>query len=158
MNIREIREEDNLSIAEVIGSVLIEFRADPHTTFLGDPLRHNMFQNYREPGTIYYVAEIGHKIVGGCGIGMLEGSSENTCELQRMFLLPEARGLGYGKELIDLCICKAKEFKYDQVYLESLSQMQGAIHLYDKTGFKRINGPLGKTGHGGCDVFMLLAF
>ena len=73
-----------------------------------------------------------------------------------MFILPASRGKGYGKLLIDLCIHKAKEFGYDEIYLETLSQMKKAINLYELTGFKKINGPKGNTGHSGCNVQMIM--
>ncbi len=154
--IREIRESDNPVIAKIIRTVMGEFDADPQTTILGDPTLDRMFQTYQQPKAIYYIIENGDQIVGGCGIRQLDNSEENICELQRMFLLPAARGKGYGKKLIELCIQKAKEFNFDKIYLETLSQMKTAIGLYEKTGFERVKNPLGNTGHSGCNVHMLL--
>jgi putative acetyltransferase len=57
------------------------------------------------------------KIVGGCGIKQVDNTDENICELQRMFILPTSRGKGLGKELLKICLTKAKEFKYDSIYL-----------------------------------------
>lgn len=156
MNIREIRPGDNSALREIIKKVMTEFNADPKTTVLGDPSINTMFENYQEPRAAYYVVEDNGTIFGGCGIRQLDGGPKNICELQRMFLLPEARGKGFGKKLIDLCISKAKEFSYTRIYLESLGQMDSAIALYEKSGFKKIPKSLGNTGHGGCDVFMVL--
>jgi putative acetyltransferase len=156
MIIRKIKQEDNAAIAAIVKQVMEEFNADPKTTVLGDPSLHTMFQNYQQPGAIYYVVEIDNKIIGGCGIRKLDGADNSICELQRMFLLPETRGKGIGKKLIELCINDAKHFNYKKIYLESLKQMSGAIFLYEKSGFKRISQPLGNTGHGGCDVNMIL--
>lgn len=156
MIIRKIRPEDNVAIAEVVKQVMEEFNADPKTTVLGDPSLHTMYQNYQEPGAVYYVAEIDGKVVGGCGIRKLNGSDENICELQRMFLLNDIRGKGIGKKLLQLSLSEAKKFRYKQIYLESLKQMTGAISLYESAGFKRLVKPLGNTGHGGCDVNMIL--
>ncbi|HYF03123.1 MAG TPA: GNAT family N-acetyltransferase [Patescibacteria group bacterium] len=157
MTIRAIQPEDNPKIAEIISSIMTsEFRADPATTILGDPALHTMYENYQVPRAAYYVFEEDGQIAGGCGIKQLEGSDENICELQRMFLKPSARGKGHGKALIGLCIAKAKEFGYDEIYLETLSQMTTAQKLYESAGFKRISAPKGNTGHGGCDVRMLL--
>jgi putative acetyltransferase len=156
MIIRKIKQEDNVAIAAIVKQVMEEFNADPKTTVLGDPSLHTMFQNYQQPGAIYYVVEIDNKIIGGCGIRKLDGADNRICELQRMFLLPETRGKGVGKKLIELCINDAKRFNYKKIYLESLKQMSGAIALYERSGFKRISQPLGNTGHGGCDVNMIL--
>lgn len=156
MTIRKIRPEDNVAIAAVVKEVMEEFNADPKTTVLGDPSLHTMYQNYQEPRAVYYVIEINGKVAGGCGVRKLDGGDENICELQRMFLLKETRGKGIGKELLQLCLSEAKGFGYKQMYLESLKQMTGAIALYESAGFKRLSEPLGNTGHGGCDVNMIL--
>jgi putative acetyltransferase len=157
MNIRLIVPEDNSAIADVVRKVMTEYGADPKTTILGDPSLNSMYENYDNKRAVYFVAENeSGKIVGGAGIKQLDGSDENVCELQRMFLLPEARGKGLGKKLINLCITKAREMNYDKIYLESLSNMNDAIRLYTASGFKTIPKPMGATGHGGCNVFMTL--
>ena len=153
---REIKKSDNPVIAGIIRTVMNEFEADPKTTILGDPTLDMLFNNYQTAGSIYFILEENNIISGGCGIKHLDHSEENICELQRMFLLPFSRGKGYGKMLIDLCIQKAKEFNYEFIYLETLSQMTIAIHAYEKAGFKKIKTPLGNTGHSGCNVYMML--
>jgi putative acetyltransferase len=154
--LRPIRKEDDPFIRDIITSVMTEFNADPKTTVLGDPSIHKMFDTYQVPGGSYFVAVEDGKIIGGCGIRQLDGSTQSICELQRMFLLPETRGKGIGKALIEKCIAAAREEGFDQMYLESLSQMTSAIALYKKTGFRLIDKSLGNTGHGGCNVFMIL--
>lgn len=156
MRIRAIEEKDNFIIADIIKRVLIEFKADPKTTFLGDPAINTMYYNYQTPKSVYYIIEENDQVMGGCGINLLDEGDSKTCELQRMFLLPESRGKGYGKLLMDACINKAIEFGFDEIYLESLTQMTGAIKLYERSGFQYIKNPKGNTGHGGCNVFMVL--
>jgi putative acetyltransferase len=34
--------------------------------------------------------------------------------------------------------------------------MDAAMRLYERSGFRRIDAPLGDTGHGGCNTFYLL--
>jgi putative acetyltransferase len=41
------------------------------------------------------------------------------------------------------------------LYLESLPELGRAISLYEKAGFKFVPGPLGKSGHFGCKIWML---
>lgn len=156
MTIREITKQDNQIIATIVRSAMKEFNANPRTTIIGDPTLDTMFENYESPGSIYYIIEDNNIVAGGCGIKHLENTEENICELQRMFLLPSSRGKGYGKLLLDLCIKKAKEFGYEEIYLETLSQMKKAINIYEIAGFKKINNPKGKTGHSGCNVYMAL--
>lgn len=156
IQIREIQTEDNPAIASIIKQVMTEFGADPKTTVLGDSSLDTMFENYTENRGIYFIAMDDNKILGGAGIKKLDGSEDSICELQRMFLLPEARGKNIGRQLLELCITKAKEFGFNQIYLESLKQMKSAKKLYQKFSFKEIPKPMGNTGHCGCDVYMFL--
>lgn len=155
MTIRKIRSEDDKAIHEIIVLCMTEFNADPKTTVLADESIKNMSKHYTQPGKVYFVAEENGKILGGAGISKLDGSEEPICELQRMFLLSEARGKGIGNALIEKCIESAKASGYDKMYLESLSAMTSARKLYLSKGFKEIPSPLGNTGHGGCNVFMI---
>jgi putative acetyltransferase len=152
---RKIRPGDNPLIEAIVRKAMTEFNANPKTTIIGDPSLKTMYENYREERSVYYIAELEGVVVGGCGIKQLDGSKENICELQRMFLSKEARGKGIGKKLMELCLSDAKKFNYKQVYLETLSDQHEAMVLYKKTGFKLIPLPLGDTGHGGCDVNMI---
>jgi len=156
MTIRKIEINDNSIIASIVKEVMTEYKADPKTTVLGDPRLLTMYQNYQDARAEYFVAESENKIVGGAGIKQLDGGDINICELQRMFLLKEARGKGIGKKLMQLCIKSAKKFGYKTIYIESLGGMHEAISLYRSFGFKEIDMPLGATGHGGCDVNMIL--
>ncbi len=72
-----------------------------------------------------------------------------------MYLKPEARNLGLGKKLIDTCLEFAKGLGYIQVYIETMPELRKAVSVYEKYGFQYLNGPLGNTGHFGCDVWML---
>jgi len=155
INIRPIQPSDNEAIAAIVRKVMTEFNADPRTTVLGDPTLNTMYENYQQPNAFYFVVENNGEIIGGCGLKQLDGCEESICELQRMFLLSESRGTGIGKQLIQRCIEKARQFNYKKMYLESLAQMHSAIGLYEKSGFKRIEKSLGNTGHGGCDIFMV---
>jgi putative acetyltransferase len=49
----------------------------------------------------------------------------------------------------------AKSHGYTQVYLESMPELTKAISIYEKVGFKSLDGPLGNSGHCGCDIWML---
>ena len=99
---REIQKKDNPKIANIIKGVLTEFGADPATTMLGDPITDTMYEQYREPNAIYYVAILNEELIGGCGIQQLTKSDSELCELQRMYILGKARGLRIGKTLLEM--------------------------------------------------------
>ena len=75
------------------------------------------------------------RYVGTFGLYQL---SETTCEIRKMYLLPEARGKGLGKWMVNTLLEKAKELGYQKVELETASVLKEAIGLYKKIGFQEI--------------------
>jgi putative acetyltransferase len=153
--IREIQKKDNPAIAAIVRDVLMEMGAPKVGTAYADPYLDSLFEVYTVPKSIYFVIEKDGKIIGGAGVMQLDNSDENICELQKMYLLPEGRGLGLGKFLIDNCIEKAKEFGFESCYIETMTYMEDAQKLYKKVGFYNLDKQLGNTGHSSCQVWML---
>ena len=153
--IREIQKKDNVEIAAIVRNVLMEMGAPKVGTAYADPYLDSLFEVYTVPKSIYFVIEKDGKIIGGAGVMQLDNSDENICELQKMYLLPEGRGLGLGKSLIDNCIEKATEFGFESCYIETMTYMEDAQKLYKKVGFYNLDKQLGNTGHSSCQVWML---
>ena len=155
INIREIGQNDNHAIAKFIREVLIEHNVPKVGTAYADPQLDHMFEAYNTPKAIYFVVVCDDKIIGGAGIAHLEKERTTICELQKMYFLPEARGLGLGKAMMEKCLGKAREFGYEKCYLETMPYMVDAQSLYKKSGFDYIASPMGNTGHNACPVWML---
>lgn len=155
MIIRKIQITDNPFIKDIIQSTLIEFGLPTTGTAYEDYETQNMFEAYQKDNEVYYILEDNNKVVGGGGIKALNGNQNNICELQKMYFYPEARGKGYGKKLFNKCMVAAKEFGYQQCYLESDIKLKVAISMYKKNGFIHLEKPLGCTGHCSCDIYMI---
>lgn len=153
--IREIQKADNVAIAKVIRGVLIEHNVPKVGTAYADPSLDFMFENYCEEKSGYFVVENEGKIIGGAGIAPLENGPKEICELQKMYFLSEARGLGLGAKLMEVCLEKARQFGFKKCYLETMPYMTNAQNLYKKSGFQYLDKPLGNTGHNACPVWML---
>ena len=153
--IREIQSEDNEQIAAVIREVFISDGYPKTGTAFADKQLDFMFEAYDKPRSAYFVIEENGKIIGGAGVAQLDNSSENICELQKMYFLQEARGKGIGFKMIQKCLEKAVGFGYAKCYLETLPEMLAAQHLYQKSGFEYLSSPLGNTGHTTCPVWMI---
>jgi len=153
--IREIQKADNVAIAKVIRDVLIEHNVPKVGTAYADPSLDFMFENYSEEKSAYFIVEKEGEIIGGAGIASLENGPKEICELQKMYFLPEARGLGLGAKLMEVCLEKARQFEFKKCYLETMPYMTNAQHLYKKSGFEYLDKPLGNTGHNACPVWML---
>lgn len=153
--IREITAADDVQIAAVIRSVLIEFGVPKVGTAYEDKALDCMTNTYNKPKSTYFVIDDNGKIIGGAGISQLDNYDGNVCELQKMYFSPEARGTGLGSEMMAICLKKAKEFEFEQCYLETLPYMKAATKLYTKVGFHLLEEPLGNTGHYSCNVWMI---
>ncbi|MBE6989518.1 MAG: GNAT family N-acetyltransferase [Ruminococcaceae bacterium] len=148
--IREIEPADNAAVEQVIRSCLIEFGADHEGTAWADPDLGRFSEIYGGDGRRYWVAVENGAVVGGVGIGPLLGVP-GTCELQKMYCLPAARGTGVAHRLMDTALDYARRW-YGACYLETFPNMTAARRFYEKYGFRRIREPLGSTGHFSCDV------
>lgn len=153
--IRAIEARDDAAIAAIIRSVMPEFGACGAGFAINDPEVDWMSRAYAEPRCAYFVVEVDGRVAGGGGVAPLEGGDAGTCELRKMYFLPEARGLGAGAALMARCLDAARAFAFRQCYLETLTGMDAAMRLYERSGFRRIDAPLGATGHGGCNTFFL---
>jgi putative acetyltransferase len=155
ISFRTIEKKDNREIAELIRAVFREFKIDRPGTVYFDPTTDNLYSLFRKHGSIYWIAEEDGKIIGGCGIYSTPGLPEGCAELVKLYLLSAQRGKGIGRNLLEKSIESAKELGYRQLYLESLPELNKAIGLYEKAGFKFIPGPMGSSGHFGCNIWMI---
>ena len=156
ITIRPIQKKDNLQIAAVIRQVLIALNVPKVGTAYADPQLDVMFETYSLPNSIYFVVEKDGVIIGGAGVSQLENEAPIICELQKMYFLSEARGLGIGLKMMQKCLESARDFGYKKCYLETMPYMEAAQKLYKKVGFDYICAPMGNTGHVSCPVWMLI--
>ena len=153
--IHEIRPQHDADVCEIIKIVGKEFGAIGEGFGPSDPEVEAMSQHYKnENASLYLIANMHKKVVGGGGIAPFNGSLD-ICELRKLFLLPESRGLGIGKNILQECIDYAKSKGYKKCYLDTLVNMKSAIALYESFGFQHLEGALEGTIHNGCDVWML---
>lgn len=155
MVIREITPEDNTQVAQVIRKVFEDMGIPKVGTAYADKALDDMFAAYDVPKAAYFVVEHQGRIIGCAGIAQLQNYDGNVCELQKMYFLEEARGKGIGSQMITVCLEKAKEFGFEECYLETMPYMKAAQKLYQKNGFDYIDAPMGNTGHYSCPVWML---
>jgi putative acetyltransferase len=153
--IRTIRAEDDATIAKVIRSILEEHNMDRPGTVYTDPTTDQLYALFQTPRSVYYIVELNGEIVGGCGVFPTIGLPEDHAELVKLYLLSSSRGLGIGKKLLDTCAEKAKEMGYRHLYLESMPELNKAVGLYESVGYKKIDSPMGKSGHFACNLWMV---
>ena len=154
--IRPIAPADDAAMAAIIRAVMPEFGATGDGFAINDPEVDWMSRAYSAPRHAFFVLERDNMVLGGAGIAPLAGGDDDVCELRKMYFLPEARGSGAGAAMMARCLQAARDAGFRQCYLETLTGMDAAMRLYQRSGFRRIDGPMGATGHGGCNTFYLL--
>ncbi|TDO20736.1 GNAT family N-acetyltransferase [Pedobacter duraquae] len=153
--IRKINSQDDVALAIIIKKTFDEFQLPKEGTVYADKSTDHLSNVFAEPGSVYLIAEEGGKILGGCGFFPTAGLPEGCVELVKFYLSESARGKGLGKMLIDETIKEAKLLNYTNMYLESFPSLTAAIAIYNAYGFKKLNAPLGNSGHFACNVWML---
>lgn len=152
--IRSILPSDNAALSAIVKGTLKEFGANHPGTVYYDPTTDALYELFRKERSAYFVAEQDGIIVGGGGIYPTDGLPADTCELVKMYLLPQARGAGLGRTLIEKCIAFARETGYRHVYIETMPELKQALNMYAKFGFEYLPGPMGNSGHTGCSLWM----
>ncbi|HHF2968409.1 GNAT family N-acetyltransferase [Vibrio alginolyticus] len=153
--LRPLTKADNPQVADVIRKVSAEYGLTADKGYgVADPTLDDMYSVYNQCGAAYWVIEHRGEIVGSGGFAPLAGEP-NVCELQKMYFLPQTRGHGLAKRIVALSLQLAKQFGYQQCYLETTECLREAVSLYEKLGFEHLDAPLGQTGHDACEVVML---
>ena len=168
LTLRPITPPDNAAVAHVIRTVMTEFSCVGEDFSITDPEVDDMAAAYADDRSSFFVIEHsvggpagagegfrGTLVLGGAGFAPLTGGDPDTCELRKMYVLNEGRGFGGGRLLMDACLEGARAAGYSKMYLETVNAMTDAAALYKKNGFEPISWPMGDTGHGGCDVYMV---
>ena len=91
---------------------------------------------YSRPDGILFIAYSENGEPVGCfGLRKLE---ETTCELKRMYIRKESRGLGLGRLLLEKSFEVGRMLGYQRMRLDTLPRLKAAISLYKRSGFYEI--------------------
>ena len=147
--IRPATPADHEAVRAVVARVLQEYRiaADPVDA---DADLADIGRTYGEGSAFDVVTDMHGRIVGSCGVMRLDASA---CELKKMYLLPEARGLGLGRRLLQRAVAFARGSGYTRIELTTASVLEGAIAMYRRQGFT----PITRAMPGRCDQAYALA-
>ena len=92
---------------------------------------------YAPPGGELLLARRADSEAIGC-VGLRPIDPPGCCEMKRLYVPPQARGLGLGKALVEAVIAEAVRSGYREIRLDTLPTMDEAIGLYRKLGFEPI--------------------
>jgi len=155
LKFRPVRASDDPELAAIIRSGMAEFGICGDGP-ARDPEVESISTAYAVRRASYFVVEANGTVLGGGGIGPIDGQPDDVCELRKMYLSPESRGLGAGRRLLELCLDAARELGYRRCHLATLARMDRARRLYDRAGFRQLDHEVPGSGHLGCDTWYAL--
>ncbi|MBP3950953.1 GNAT family N-acetyltransferase [Bacillus suaedae] len=155
MRIREIEEKDNKTMEQIIKRSLESFDLDIPGTAYFDPQLSCLSEFYHQQSNANYWVAVNEQdiVVGGVGIAPF-GEMAGICELQKLYITPEVQGIGLSKELMRVALDYAKRY-YTHCYLETLTKLEVANHLYGKLGFQKLDRALDGSEHNAMDAWYL---
>lgn len=137
-----MRPEDNAAVAELARYNLKKNGLDIPGTVYFDPVLDNLYDFYSGQGDrgYYVLVDDKEQVVGGVGFAEFE-PFPHCAELQKLYLADSAKGKGFGYQMTRFAEEKMKETGYKASYLETHENLKIAIHLYEKSGYERIERP-----------------
>ena len=94
---------------------------------------------YRSPRGQLLLALVDGVVAGCCAIRPLDNVDyADACEMRRLYVNPQYRGLGVGRWLAQAQLDFAQLKGYRCVLLDTLSDMEAARALYEELGFEEI--------------------
>ena len=153
--IRLVRLEDNVVLAQVLLEVLIEMKVPFDATALSDPELDAIYDAYQYVKADYWIVCYRNRILGGAGIAPLRNGPSGFFELQKMYFLIKTKEKVLGSQMMRKCLQLARRFGFTDCYLEPMSNMMHAQKLHQKWGFEHFEHPLGNTNHCSCPVWII---
>jgi putative acetyltransferase len=132
--IRNWQPSDRQAAAALIAAVLTEYNlcsepdgADQDVLYVEDA--------YWAAGGEFWVVEQRSQIVGTAGYYPIL-RSENAVEIRKMYLLPEVRGQGLGRFLLQTLEERIASKGFEQIWIETASVLKEAVQLYERSGYQ----------------------
>jgi putative acetyltransferase len=91
---------------------------------------------YTRPDGRLFLMTVDQKVAGCIALRRFD---ETRCEMKRLYIRPQFRGLHCGNLLVEKLIEEAKTIGYQEMVLDTLSSLKSAVALYRKFGFIEVN-------------------
>ena len=86
---------------------------------------------YAEPDGCILLAVVEDHVVGCAALRRVD---DGICELKRVYVRPEARGMALGRQLVQQMVHTAKDAGYRRMCLDVLAEFVAAQRLYESLG------------------------
>nr|MBV6630589.1 GNAT family N-acetyltransferase [Oceanococcus sp. HetDA_MAG_MS8] len=132
MQIRAATNADCAAVQALIFQVLEEYGLRPDATGMDKDLSTLEQSYHQQQGYFGVVEDASGRIVATLGLQKVDAQS---CELRKMYALPQARGQGLGHALMRFALFHAQRLGYTRVILETVTPLVEARALYARYGF-----------------------
>ena len=132
ITIRQASNRDCAAILNLVAKVLAEYQLPFDPNCKDADLKDIETMYIRAGGMFEVIEDKSGRLLGTYGLFPL---NDNTCELRKMYFLPEIRGLGLGKEVLERAVNHARRLGFGLIELETISVLERAIRLYTHFGF-----------------------
>ena len=141
MTLTRLTSAYDAPLAAIIRSSLKEHHLDiPGTVYYDAGLDHLSDYYTSSPKRSYFILLEGEALVGGIGLDEID-IFPDCCELQKLYLADSVRGRGLGYFLINKIEEEARRLRFRRIYLATHTNLQAAIHIYEKSGYMEIERP-----------------
>lgn len=154
--IRPIEQKDDAAIAKIIRDNLAKYHLDIPGTAYYDPELDCLSQHYaKQPHErIYLIAATdAGEVVGGIGMALFTGFPR-CGEIQKLYVSEKSKRQGIGQRLLETIECYARDKQFQRLYLETHTNLQAAVRLYERNGYQKISRPA-EVVHSTMDLFYL---
>lgn len=136
--IRDWQPSDRHVAAALIASVLSEYHLNPEPDGADNDVL-NVETAYWATGGEFWVVEHEGRLVGTAGYYPI-ARGEKAVEIRKMYLLPEVRGQGLGRYLLQTLEKTIAMKGFAQIWIETASVLKEAVQLYENNGYQPSTG------------------
>jgi predicted N-acetyltransferase YhbS len=134
MQIRVGNRQDEPQIRQIVANAMAEHGEKPDSARDADLV--DIEANYFWHDGVFLVAEEEGEIIGL--VGARKFNSEQEIELVRLVVIPEARGRGVARALVDSVLFFSRNLEYEK--LVAYPSKQGLKETAPCLGFKQVSG------------------
>ena len=139
LEVRPVLAGDVDAVLALIAEVLSEFGLTFGQGSTTDDELRELPGSYLDRGGMFWIAAREGALLGTCGVFPLR---PGVFELRKMYLLPASRGLGLGKQLLDVAVVWSRDQQATHLVLDTVDEMTKAIAFYEAHGFTRDDGQI----------------
>lgn len=136
--IRAWEPNDRAAAAAIIQSVLAEYGLGWEATGADRDVLE-VEACYQAVGGEFWVIERQGNLVGTAAYYPIQ-RGQSAVEIRKMYLLPDARGQGLGRFLLQRLEATIADRGFEQIWIETASVLQEAVKLYESSGYQPATG------------------